>query len=780
MSEAFSLQACQIAVPEKHADRLLTSGFFFHQESVEQADGQAVPEPKGPLALANQVTLAYVLEIRQPWFPSSKVLPTLLATLEEERAKLVPGDQLADGFEGLLRALNEKLNGISESGETDWIGNLNGLVAIVSGDQLHFSQTGRSPAYLLQNNRIRQITDEQQERDPHPLKTFANLASGSLQPDDYLLLANQELYQEISLDALRRIINRSTPFTACQAIARELKKNRNLAVTPVILHVAGGEASAQIAEPLRIVLEDEMQSPLRKLAKRLQPLVALLQRHGISLGKAGLQAARKGKETLVTKVAPAIGEAAKKGVEGARSLATKIQRPATEPAGRPVVEIIHPTKPAEPAPLEEKPQAQVVPPSELQLDSALPIGLMSTEAKGPARLPILSQAKAGANRLRGSRKARLAALAGGIGILLATTGIVAARRRQAAQTPATDQAAQSLQQADALQNKAATAITLSQEVEASREISQGLQLLDGIHGGSAAQASQAETLWASLTSEADQLTRTTRLVSVASYSFPSASDGLLSALPYFYGYSASSGLLRTGRGQASQTQATITLPDPMDAIISLAHTNETDTAAYALTKKNKVLRIIQGDATTLVRAVSPASGDFATGDAISTYNGNVYILDGKTGLLWKYVNSGTSYAKGTSIIGINKYDIKGSISLAIDGSIFLLKQDGTLLRFTSGEQDSFSVKDVPTLSQKLVRPLQVVTDDTAQSVYVLDGGTTGSLHSTAKVLEFNKNGEFIRQYAFPKDYTRISSFEVSQKDKKMWVVNNGQVQEFDL
>ena len=882
MSSAFAAQVCRIVVPEKLTDRFLVSGLLRQNDSS---------------SLEDQVILAYVLEVSQPWFPSSHVLPAIISALTAQHSQLKPGDQLGDQFEVLLRAVNEQLNAISEQGETDWIGNLNGLIMVLSGEQLHFSQTGRCPAYLLQKNRIRQVTDDTQEKDPHPLKTFSNLASGMLQEGDYILVSNQELYNEISLDALRRIMNSSTPFLACQAISRELKKQKNLAVSPFIAHIISSESTAPAAEPEEIILEEEMQGPLAKFQRRLQPVAAALRHHGGRAGRAGLKVAKQAQEGIKTSVLPKANELIQKGVEQAKNLrpAPAVTPPAETETTESAPEEIVPETPAEPTtateestveivesekaetpavstpfsqlPIEPKedlaadlPEAvvevilpkeqrdaarheqiaqeaedkadalyasedepdtttasqattieqavqaaeeaeaaaeepapaepsSVVPASEFALDSDLPIGLMSTEPN-QQEASIASEKQAGLPR-SGIKKTwatfpykRLVALSVGILLLVVTVTLVTRSRKPGTSAASTNQNNTLLDAAQQLQAKAAAALSINppQEIEASNEVTQALAKLQEIKDPSDSQTERLNTIWDNLTTQADILSKTNRLTPATTYSFLSSATGMAATLPYFYGFGSPAALLRTGKGDASQTQATVDLPDSADAIISLSSSNETDTAAYVLTRKNRVFRITQSGQQTSLRHLSPSTGDFATADAINSYNGNIYLLDGKTGLLWKYAASGGgTYAKGVSLLDINKYDIKKSVSLAIDGSIYVLKADGSLDKFTSGTQESgFSLQGIPTINSKLVMPLKVITSDTMQSIYVLDGGVTSGERSTARLLEFNKSGAFIRQYAFPKDYTRVTSFDINPAQKKLWILNNGQVAEFDL
>lgn len=825
MSQSFTAQLCRIVPPEKLTDRFLVSGLL------QQPDNSNTD---------SQVILTYIFEVSQPWFPSSQVIPKLVEILTTQHIQLKPDGTLGNQFELLLRNLNEQLNAISESGETDWIGNFNGLVLVVGGEELHFAQTGHCPAYLLQNNRIRQITeDASPDHDTHPLKTFANLASGVLQDGDHILFANQELYKEVSLDALRRILNSTSPYQASQAIAKELKREKNPAVASCIIRLSTqGQIDPTVAkEPTEILLEEELQSRSRKIQKRLQPLWEIIKHLARRTGDASKKAAQQTSQVVTTTVAPKASELLQKGLEQAKQLKDQVSEKMVSkesPRNEPVVEQIGPKHalPVTPAqevtqPIEEPPEAleeqprisavielippkeerdrnqliakaeaaveekyappsdmfgdepeSIIPQDELALDSSVQIGLMSTEPNAKPKPMEAIRAL-----LKPARNRRRAVL--GIAALLLTIGIgvAIAKRKPVATQEALNQNAQNLKQATDLKNKATSAIALSQEIEASREIEQGLQLLDSLKSPSTTQQTEADTLWTALTAQADTLTKTTRFQSVTTqYSFTTTPVGMFANLPFFYGYASNgTGLLRTGAGETTQTQTSIALPGTNDAIVSIIQSNETDTAGYLLTRQKKVYRIVQSDNQTSLSAIAPSTGDFAYGDVIGTYNSNVYILDGQSGLLWKYANTGTVYNKGVSVIDSTKYDIKKTLSLAIDGSIYILKADGSLLKFTSGQSDTdFSLKDMPYLAQKMIKPLQVVTDDSMQSIYLLDAGLSSNEHSSAHILEFNKNGVYVRQYAFPKDMTNIKAFDINPKDKKLWVLNDSTVSEFSF
>ena len=107
-------------------------------------------------------------------------------------------------------------------------------------------------------------------------------------------------------------------------------------------------------------------------------------------------------------------------------------------------------------------------------------------------------------------------------------------------------------------------------------------------------------------------------------------------------------------------------------------------------------------------------------------------------------------------------------------------QDGTIQKFTSGKQDTFNLSGIPELSKTLIKPVQIISNAQSDSIYLLDSGATNGPFSTARVIEYNKSGLFVGQYKFPQNFLRVTSIDVDQKLKKMWVLNGNEVSEFDI
>ena len=154
-------------------------------------------------------------------------------------------------------------------------------------------------------------------------------------------------------------------------------------------------------------------------------------------------------------------------------------------------------------------------------------------------------------------------------------------------------------------------------------------------------------------------------------------------------------------------------------------------------------------------------------DAVSTYLDFVYSISGDTLTKFekgKSVLSATVWAKTTEFNGVN--------SIAIDSSIYLLKSDGNLLKYTRGVKDAFKISG---LEKPLSSPNQIFTDADMKNIYVADKGNK-------RIVVLGKDEKFVKQYLHSKDngWDDLKGIGVSGDEKKMFVLNGSSVYEVDL
>ncbi len=159
--------------------------------------------------------------------------------------------------------------------------------------------------------------------------------------------------------------------------------------------------------------------------------------------------------------------------------------------------------------------------------------------------------------------------------------------------------------------------------------------------------------------------------------------------------------------------------------------------------------------------------DWSKAVALSPYQGNIYVLDQKTGIL-KFVAAENGFGKTDYFKGTPP-DLSKAQSLSIDGSIWILIQDGKILKYTSGKQDNFTITG---LDKPLKNPSKIFTNRDTDNLYILDNGN-------GKILVLDKNGQYQKQYNANILQSALD-FEILEKDQKILLLSGGKIWEIPL
>jgi len=118
-----------------------------------------------------------------------------------------------ESFESTLHRINLALSELVKNGQTSWMRSLHGTIAVVDKENLHFSATGEGKILLFREGSLSDIGDglASKEAASHPLKTFLEISSGQLVPNDCVLLATPEPLELFSPRDLERDANRLLP-----------------------------------------------------------------------------------------------------------------------------------------------------------------------------------------------------------------------------------------------------------------------------------------------------------------------------------------------------------------------------------------------------------------------------------------------------------------------------------------------------------------------------------------------------------------------------------------
>ncbi len=141
----------------------------------------------------------------------------------------------------------------------------------------------------------------------------------------------------------------------------------------------------------------------------------------------------------------------------------------------------------------------------------------------------------------------------------------------------------------------------------------------------------------------------------------------------------------------------------------------------------------------------------------NAYTGNVYVLERGKNTVWRFTGDGGTFGTKQNWFGpgVNP-DLSNVISWSIDGSIWMLTKGGTILRFSQGSPQGFSLKD---MDKPLVNASDIFTNEETNFIYILDPGN-------GRIVVIDKNGEYKAQY-LSGELKGATHIVVSEEDKKI-------------
>ncbi len=122
---------------------------------------------------------------------------------------------------------------------------------------------------------------------------------------------------------------------------------------------------------------------------------------------------------------------------------------------------------------------------------------------------------------------------------------------------------------------------------------------------------------------------------------------------------------------------------------------------------------------------------------IQSYLANLYLLSTQNSRIFKIPFSENGLGVATAWLKDDVTpDLTRTVDFAIDGFVWVLSDDGSLLKFASGQEDSFTLKNNPNPLQSATA---LYTDSESDYLYILS-------RNDKRIVVTDKNGEFVAEY----------------------------------
>jgi hypothetical protein len=158
--------------------------------------------------------------------------------------------------------------------------------------------------------------------------------------------------------------------------------------------------------------------------------------------------------------------------------------------------------------------------------------------------------------------------------------------------------------------------------------------------------------------------------------------------------------------------------------------------------------------------------------AVDSFKGRFYVLDtiaDGSGQLWRYQPLDDAYPEQPERYFADPppKPLAGALDMEIDGNIYILYADGTILKFLGGELEEFDVRGLPgDLGQAVA--FAVDADGSSGEIYVADKGNE-------RVVVLESDGAFRAQFRAEGAFDDLEALTVNEADKRLYVLSGGRL-----
>lgn len=698
--------------------------------------------------------LFYLFEILSPWSSVSRIKKHVLETLEKN---LLKNELSEDFFEKVVNETNESLNNISESGGTEWIGNLNAVIGMVFDNKIFLTQSGKISGYIFRNTKISTLTENPSVANPDPLRSFSEIISGDLIENDKIVFGNTQLYNHLSLDRIRRITQNLTAKESILELYRDLRKFKIENVNSVIIEsvgVASAENEISSALPEIIYLDQAKESLVALAKKHLGPKLKICMEKGSRYGgkawtltkKHGGIALKHSKVYWKNRLGPKTKAILKKGGHKAEEAFVSAKS-----SIKPQIEKIK----------EQKQYKNIRVKTKLYTNS--------TTSRFNDFINYISAATRQIIKLFGIKNYRKYFYLVFILILLFSGYLkIRANNIHRDEIKAQEQITTAYDKASEIYNKAKEDIALGR-ISNTKEMNEALALAEKAKE-SPPNKNRSEELIREIHQSIDKIEKIERFYDVQpKFRLGNSINRFVLAGADIVGVD-SDGKIYSGNVRDNDAKLLGSVEKESGEILDLSY-SESEQKIYVRTGTGKMLAFDLNSKTSSEMKMADPAENWENSSKIDSFVSNIYLLDKDKNNILKHTKQDDEYSKGTIYVDAKKAALKDSVDFVVDGNIYILNSDGSVKKFSKGTLDpNFSIRNIPG-SGKIEAPSKIFTGEENNYIYILDGKTN-------KIIRFDKNGEFISQYAL--DKITIDDFSANDKIKKAWVLSGGDIYEFDL
>ena len=178
-----------------------------------------------------------------------------------------------------------------------------------------------------------------------------------------------------------------------------------------------------------------------------------------------------------------------------------------------------------------------------------------------------------------------------------------------------------------------------------------------------------------------------------------------------------------------------------------------------------------GDAEGEMNLVRSLLGTPPTGVSrvVDSFEGRFYVLDTVADQIWRYDPRGDTYPEQPDRYFVTSppKPLEDALDMAIDGNIYLLYADGTILKFLQREPQTFEVRGVPDGVGQVVA-FTIDRNSRSGAVYLAD-------RTNRRIIKLDSDGAFHAQFRATEFLDELESLAVDEMTGRLYIISGGRL-----
>lgn len=693
-----------------------------------------------------------------------------------------------ESLEAGLNKANSTLSDLTERGNVEWIGNLNMTCAAHLHKELHLSQTGKIKTLLIRNGQISDIGKNViLEKNPHPFRTFANIASGELETNDLVLFATPELFSALPLERISKLSTSLNFESFTNKIQELVGQNENInTLAALLVNVEKKEDEGKLPHvqmqwnspaATSAVSEKEEETEYAFLKKQEnEDVEEEMQNNAIETSKKmsleDIIREFEEKNTLSHEEKAEFKMHQGQSFDESVDIIERIENPALGIKRMTIEENSFP-EPTPQRPLEQKKITPEYFKNAKERIFAAFSALLNLSAEKLKSIKIKRPRIGLAKKINLAQNSKIVFAAFMLVAIVFVGNLVItnySKKIEEERNMYNDLLSQSKAKIDEAEQ-----ILIYNDREKAREALIEAQKM----------ATEVRSNYKNLSGEADQLivkiaTELDKIDNVSRISTPKVAldisknekigsiESVIEFNGKYYAISMDSTVYEVNMADSSINEIQLALKnigsDTGNA--KLATTLSKTGEIVILTDKNKVITFDPKKTSLEAQKITLAS-DSANVKGLASYNSFIYLLDPSTNQIYKHQRTSSGFNNGAKWLPENNaVDIRNATSLSIDSTIYILKADGTIEKYLTGNKQKFSIQ---ALKDPMINPTLLYTETALKNLYVADPQKN-------RIVLFDKaTGNMVKQFIVKDLNGNIKTITVDEKEENIYVLSNKEV-----